>query len=175
MRFAAAGQPRARLEPRGEQLIVFRIGPETLAIAAGAVLEIGSTDGLSGVASPIAHAEVPKVRHTLQRGNRFYYVVNACTHFHMAPSRPALLLLLSQVPTAVLVDRIEHMTDVVPVMDLPRLFSGEERGWYCGLAMLGERVVPVLQPATFLSSREIALLDALSGAAASGKQGAAPA
>ena len=179
MKFASAEQPRTRHAPRGERLIVFTAGEETFAIAASAVLEIGSTDGLSGVATPLSHPEVPKVRHTLQRGTRFYYVVNACTHFHMAPSRPALILLLSQSPAAVLVNRIDHMTEVARFYPLPRAFSGEERGWYRGLALFNDRVVPVVNPAAFLSDREIVLLDAVAGAAASGiasrKQGAAQA
>ena len=164
MRIASAEQPRARRTPRPEPAIVFSVGLETFAIAASAVLEIGSTDGLAGAASAFSHPEVPTVRHTLQRGGRTYYVVNACAYFRMPTSRPSLVLLLNASRTALLVDRIERMTEVTRLIELPHAFSGEERTWYLGLAILNDRVVPVVNPASFLTSAEIALLDSAAGA-----------
>lgn len=175
MRIAPAEQLRARRAPRLVPVIVFSIGLENFAIAARAVLEIGSTDGLADAASAFSHPDVPNVRHTLQRGGRTYYVVNACSYFHMPASRPSLVLLLSDSPTAVLVDRIERMTEVSRLVELPHAFAGEERNWYLGLAILNDSVIPVVNPASFLSRAEIALLDPAAGAAAtvSPAQGAA--
>ncbi len=166
MRIASAEQPRARRAPHVEPVIVFSIGLETFAISARAVLEIGSTDGLAGAASAFSHPEVPTVRHTLQRGGRTYYVVNAYAYFRMSPSRPSLILLLSDSRTAVLVDRIERMTEVTRLIELPHAFAGVERTWYLGLAILNDSVVPVVNPASFLTSAEIAILDSAARAGA---------
>jgi chemotaxis signal transduction protein len=160
MRIASVAQPSAGRPQRSEPVIVFAVGPETFGISAGAVLEIGSTDGLAGTASAFSHPEVPKVRHTLQRGGRTYFVINACTHFHLPPSRPALLLLLNESRAALLVDRIECMTEITRLIELPRAFSGEERLWYRGLALQGDRVLPIVKAASFLTPQEIELLDA---------------
>ena len=163
MRIADTRQPSARPAPRAEPVIIFLVGGETYAIAASAVLEIGSTDGMSGVASPFSHPAIPKVRHTLRRGRRIYYVVNGCTYFHSAPSRPSMVLLLCGSRTAVLVDRIERMTDIAGLWELPPAFAGEERGWYRGLARLEERVIPMVNPASFLTNSEIAMLEEAGG------------
>jgi chemotaxis signal transduction protein len=163
MKFAATHQPRATAVPAAEAAIIFLVGGETYAIAASAVLEIGSTDGMSGVATPASHPNVPQVGHTLRRGRRIYYVVNGCTYFHLPPARPSMVLLLSASRTAVLVDRIERMSEVAGLLSLPPAFAGEERRWYRGLAVLGKRVVPVVNPASFLTSDEIALLESVGG------------
>jgi hypothetical protein len=177
MRIAPSERPRARRGPRAEPVIVFSVGLETFTIAAAAVHSIGSTDGLAGAASAFAHAEVPKVRHTLQRGSRSYYVVNAFTYFRMPASRPSLILLLNDSRTAVLVDHIERMAEITGLLELPHAFAGEERTWYRGLAILNDRVVPVVNPASFLTPHEIAILDGAAGAGvskkSSGVQGAA--
>jgi chemotaxis signal transduction protein len=159
MRIASADQPRVRRAPRIEPVIVFSVGLETFAIAASAVLEIGSTDSMAATASAFSHPQVPKVRHTLERGARTYYVVTACAYFGMPTSRPSMILLLNDSRTAVLVDRIERMTEANGLYELPRAFAGEERSWYRGLAILNDRVVPVVNPAAFLTASEIALLD----------------
>ena len=168
MRFASVEQPRDGRSLRSEPVIVFAVGSETFGIAVGAVLEIGSTDGLAGTASAFSHPEVPQVRHTIQRGGRTYFVVNACTHFHLPPSRPALVLLLNQSRAALLVDRIECMTDITRLIELPRAFSGDERNWYRGLALQGNRVLPIVKAEAFLTPREIELLDAAAAAELTG-------
>ncbi len=109
------------------------------------------------------------MRHTIERDDQSYYVVNACLHFHLRPSRPSLVLTLRDSRVAVLVDRIEHMTEITTLHALPQAFSGEERGWYRGLALVGERVVPVVDPAGFLTEREMETLEATSGAARAAK------
>ena len=165
MRIAPAEQQRARRAPRAVPVIVFSVGLEYFAIEAAAIREIGSTDGLAGAASAFAHPEVPKVRHTLQRGARSYYVVSACAYFRMPTSRPSLILLLNDSRTAVLVDHVERMSEITGLIELPHAFSGEERSWYRGLAILNDRVVPVVNPASFLTRHEITALDAATGAA----------
>jgi chemotaxis signal transduction protein len=46
------------------------------------------------------------------------------------------------------------MTDISVVQPLPTAFRGLERTWYRGLAILDGVVVPVVNPAAFLSENE---------------------
>ena len=94
------------------------------AIAADAVQEIRSTDSLAGAANEIENPEVPKVRHTIERGGRTYYVVNAGAHFGLPVTRPALVLILRQFRAAVLVDRIDRMAEIPAVYPLPHRVHG---------------------------------------------------
>jgi chemotaxis signal transduction protein len=61
---------------------------------------------------------------------------------------------------AVLVDHTDRIIEIGAVHALPRAFQGEERQWYRGLAMIDERVVPVVDPAAFMSKSEHAVLQA---------------
>ncbi|MFZ3382104.1 MAG: hypothetical protein WA193_20895, partial [Candidatus Acidiferrales bacterium] len=51
------------------------------------------------------------------------------------------------------------------VYALPQGFQGEERRWYRGLAYLEDRVIPVINPAGFLTAEEFGRLDSASKAA----------
>lgn len=174
MKIAAHDAPRVRKGGTSEPAILFAVSRQVFAIAADAVQEIRSTDSIAGAASELDQPDVPKVRHTLERGHRLYYVVNAGVHFRLPVTRPALVLILRQIRVAVLVDRIESMTELPAVFDLPLAFSGDERRWYRGLSYLGDRVVPVIDPKGFLTIDEFDLLEhaAQSAAVAREMQGA---
>lgn len=150
------------LKPRRtEQVILFSIGRQTFAIAAEAVKEIRSTDSLAGSAIEFESAELPKVRHFIERGQRNYYIVNGCLHFNLPTTRPTLALILRQFRAAILVDAIERMTEIAAVHPLPLAFSGQERAWYRGLAYLDDCVIPVVHPGGFLTHQQFEQLDRL--------------
>jgi chemotaxis signal transduction protein len=159
VKIAATEGSKARRTRPGEAVILFCIANQTFAIAADAVQEIRSTDSLGGTAIEIEQAEVPKVRHLVERARRTYYVVSGCAHFGLRVTRPTLVLILRQIRAAVLVDSIERMADVATIHPLPRAFEGEERKWYRGLTYLEDRVIPVIRPGGFLTTEEFARLD----------------
>jgi chemotaxis signal transduction protein len=159
VKIAATEVSKARRTRPGEAVILFCIANQTFAIAADAVQEIRSTDSLGGTAIEIEQAEVPKVRHLVERARRTYYVVSGCAHFGLRVTRPTLVLILRQIRAAVLVDSIERMADVATIHPLPRAFEGEERKWYRGLTYLEDRVIPVIRPGGFLTTEEFARLD----------------
>lgn len=150
----------ARPPRRTEQVILFTVGEHLFAIAADSVAEIRSTDSLAGAATELPNDSVPKVQHTAQRGRFSYFVVKAGLHFGLPVTRPALVFILRQTRIAVLVDAIERMAAISKLYALPQAFCGEEQQWYRGLALIDDRVVPVVDPAGFLTEREIEMLDA---------------
>jgi chemotaxis signal transduction protein len=159
MKIATQDAAKSRRARATEAVILFCIGTQTFAIAADAVQEIRSTDSLATAAIEMELAEVPKVRHLVERSHRTYYVVSGCAHFGLRVTRPTLVLILRQIRTAVLVDSIERMADVASVHALPQAFQGEERQWYRGLIYLEDRVIPVIKPDGFLTPEEFARLD----------------
>ena len=152
-----------------ERVILFFVANQMFAIAADAVQEIRSTDGLAGAAIEI-ESELPKVRHMIERGRHFYYVVNGCAHFGLRITRPALVLILRQRRVAVLVDRIDRMAEIPGVHALPPAFTGEERHWYRGLTYIDDMVIPVIEPAGFLSEADFHQLDCVAKAALSQRE-----
>jgi chemotaxis signal transduction protein len=148
---------------RTEQIILFRASTQIFAISSAAVQEVRSVDSLAGVAVDINEPTLAKVRHALRRGERNLYVVNAGVHFGLRPSPAALIFLLRKSRVALLVDGIEKMCSMSRLQALPGAFCHEERDWYRGLTVLDQNVIPVVNPAGFLTLEEIALLDALSG------------
>ncbi len=160
MRAAAKSRSRA---PH-EDVILFAVGGMHFAIAANAVDEIRNLEGLSPFLSVVSPAKFIKVKHTLVRQNKdrntVYYVVDSSAHFHIAQSQSGRLLVLRDLAVAILVDSIERMAQIVSINALPLAFSGEERNWYRGLALMDQTVVPVLNPECFLSKGEIAVLHA---------------
>jgi chemotaxis signal transduction protein len=159
VKFASTDAAKPRRARASEAVILFCIANQTFAIAADAVQEIRSTDSLGGTAIEIEQAEVPKVRHLVERARRTYYVVSGCAHFGLRVTRPTLVLILRQIRAAVLVDSIERMADVATVHPLPRGFEGDERKWYRGLTYLEDRVIPVINPGGFLTVEEFSRLD----------------
>lgn len=165
----ARGTPARRLR-RPETMVLFLVAHQMFAIPANSVQEIRSTDSLAGVANEIEEQELHKVRHTIERGRRTYYVVNAGMHFGLPVTRPTLVLILRQLRTAVLVDRIERMADISSVHPLPLAFTGEERRWYRCLAYVDDLVIPVVRPGGFLTAEEFQRLDRAAKAAASQRE-----
>jgi chemotaxis signal transduction protein len=165
VKIASQDGAKTRRSHAAEAVILFNIGNQTFAIAAEAVQEIRSTDSLAGAAVEIEQVEVPKVRHLVERGHRTYYVVSGCAHFGWRVTRPTLVLILRQIRAAVLVDSIERMAEIPRVYALPEGFRGDERRWYRGLAYLEDRVIPVINPAGFLTPEEFDSLDRASKAA----------
>jgi chemotaxis signal transduction protein len=160
--------PRRSRHP--ERIILFFVSNQMFAIAAEAVQEIRSTDSLAGAANEIESPELPKVRHTIERGRHTYYVVNACLHFGLPVTRPTLVLILRQFRVVVLVDRIDRMAEISAVYPLPAAFAGDERRWYRGLAYLDDMVIPVINPAGFLAADEFQRLDRTAKAAAAHRE-----
>jgi chemotaxis signal transduction protein len=157
------GKPGGRREP--ETVVLFSVENQMFAIAADNVQEIRSTDGLAGSANEIENPELPKVRQSIERGRRTYYVVNAGAHFGLPVTRPSLVLILRQFRAALLVDRIDRMAEIPAVYPLPLGFTGDERRWYRGLAYLDDSVIPVVEPTGFLTPEEFQRLDRASAAA----------
>jgi chemotaxis signal transduction protein len=165
MKIASQDVAKTRRSRAPEAVILFCIGNQTFAIAAEAVQEIRSTDSLAGAAVEIEQADVPKVRHLVERGHRTYYVLSGCAHFGLRVTRPTLVLILRQIRAAVLVDSIERMAEIPNVYALPQGFQGDERQWYRGLAYLEDRVIPIINPTGFLTAEEFGRLDIASRAA----------
>lgn len=134
-------------------MILFTVGDTTFAISASAVSEIQGLEEMKGFGS------LGKVRNTLVREGRRYWVVDANTHFHMPPTASSRVLLLSESPVAVKVDAIDRMTELSRMLPLPNAFRGDERHWYLGLALIGSSVIPVVNPNSFLSNFELNSLE----------------
>jgi chemotaxis signal transduction protein len=158
MKIAAQEPAKSRRIRRSEAVILFTVANRLFAIAADSVQEIRSTDSL-GAALEIEQQEIPKVRHTIERNHRTYFVVNACAHFGLRVVRPTLVLILRQIRVAVLVDKIERMTEISAIHALPRAFIGAECQWYRGLAYVEDQVIPVVSPTGFLTANEFERLD----------------
>ena len=138
-------------------MILFSVGGYKFAIAAGAVKEIRGTEGLTAF-KPREISKPGKLKHTLERDGTTYFVVDASAHFQLSPSSPARVMVLRNSCTALLVDSTDRMTDISALHALPRAFVGDERVWYRGLAVVGGEVVPVVNPAAFLSKSEQEIL-----------------
>jgi chemotaxis signal transduction protein len=150
-------RPRPRPGTR-EGVILFSVGGFKFAVAAGAVNEIRGMEGLQDFTLAGIPHRLEKLKHTLERGGTTYFVVDAARHFHLPRSKPGRVLILRNTPTAVLVDATDRMLDIFALHALPRAFTGDERFWYRGLAILNGEVVPVVNHAAFLSKPELELL-----------------
>jgi len=146
-------------EPRTEQIILFRVSGQTFAISSASVQEVRSVDNIAGMAQDLPDSSIGKVRHSIRRGDRTLYIVNAALHFGLRPEPAALVFFLRRTRTALLVDGIEKMTTMSRLQALSQAFQGEERSWYRGLTALDQAVIPVVQPEGFLSLAELTLLE----------------
>src|SRR5215471_15050624 len=144
-----------------EDVILFTVGGFRFAIAAAAVSEIRSTEGLERFFSNTGHKATAKVVYTLERNGVTHFVVSGAQHFRLPPSKPTRVLVLRQTAAAVLVDSTDRMVEIAMLHALPQAFSGDERNWYRGLAILNGDVVPVVNPAAFLTKGEVAVLRAM--------------
>jgi chemotaxis signal transduction protein len=170
MKIASQDAGKSRRAGRLETVILFSVAHQTFAISADSVQEIRSTDSLAGAANEIEQPLLAKVRHTVERAHRKYYVVNACAHFNLPVTRPTLVLILRQLRVAVLVDKIERMAEINAVHALPRAFIGDECRWYRGLAYVEDHVIPVIEPAGFLTREEFQALDRITRASESQRE-----
>jgi chemotaxis signal transduction protein len=153
--------PQKIAPPRREQIILFRASNQLFAISSASVQEVRSVDSLAGAAVEVNESSLAKVRHAIHRGDLNLYVVNAALHFELRPTPAALIFLLRKSRIAILVDGIEKMTSMTRLQALPGAFCHEERTWYRGLTVLDQNVIPVVNPAGFLTAEEISLLDAV--------------
>ena len=153
-----------RLQPRPEatreDVIVFSVGAFKFAIAANAVKEIRSMEGLKEFTLGGISAQIVKLRYTLERGGTTYFVVDAARHFGLPPSRASRVLILRNATTAVLVDETDRIMQISTLHALPRAFTHEERGWYRGLAVVNGEALPVVNHHAFLNKQELELLRA---------------
>ncbi len=127
------------------------------AIGAATVNEIQSLQGMQSIGSQ--PRQFGKVRHTITREGHRYWVVDGNVHFGMMPTHSTRVLLLGSAPVGLKVDAIVRMTEIPRVLPLPEAFSGEERQWYLGLALVDGAVVPVLNPDSFLSHYDLTALE----------------
>jgi len=153
-------EPRRAAARAGETMILFVVGGVTFAISANAVDEIRELTDIQVLPSAIPHQKLTKVRHTLRRQGRRYFVVDAGTHFQMPSTQPTRLMVMRNSPAAVIVDGIDRMQEVQSIQALPEAFSGEERLWYRGLTLIKGKVIPVVHAEAFLTKAEATLLNA---------------
>lgn len=153
------------LQPRTEQIILFRVSGQVFAISSASVQEVRSVDNIAGMARDLPQSPIRKVGHSILRGDRTLYIVNSAVHFGLQPQPASLVFFLRRTRTALLVDGIEKMTTMTRLQALSLAFQGEERNWYRGLTSLDQAVVPVVSPEGFLSLGELTLLESAQAAA----------
>jgi chemotaxis signal transduction protein len=137
---------------------LFVVGDHTFAISASAVTEIQALEELKPLASQVFRYS--KVHHTITRDGRRYWVVDANIHFCMLPTHSSRVLMLAESPVALKVDAIVRMAEMSKLLPLPHSFKGDERNWYLGLTLMNGSVVPVVNPASFLSHFDMNALEA---------------
>jgi chemotaxis signal transduction protein len=147
-------------QSRTEQIILFRVSGQIFAISSAAVQEVRSVDNIAGMARELPESHLRKVRHSIRRGDRTQYIVNAALHFGLQPQPASLVFFLRRTRTALLIDGIEKMTTMSRLQSLSLAVQGEERNWYRGLTTLDQAVVPVVHPEGFLSLEELTILEA---------------
>jgi chemotaxis signal transduction protein len=156
MRFFKKEQRKRR--GNREDVILFAVGPHTFAIGAKAVEKIENMEELRPIKLPVALPMLAKVNHTLNRNEKTYFVVDASSHLLMLPSHTARVLLLRGSSIAVAVDSIDRIAEISAIHPLPHAFIGEERGWYRGVALIQDAVVPVVNAEAFLSAGDLKLV-----------------
>jgi chemotaxis signal transduction protein len=152
-------------------VILFTVGGFKFAIAANAVREVRGLEGLEPrAATGAAAVRIPKVGFTLERNGVLYFVVDAARHFHLPPSKPARVLVLRNEPVAVLTDNTDRIMEISALHELPLAFSGDERNWYRGLAIMNGDVVPIVNSNAFLSKSEQTVLKSVPPTPAAGSR-----
>ena len=151
----AAPAPRAQ-----EGVILFTVAGYKFAIAAAAVKEIRSMEGMHPFTLGGISTRLGKLKYTLERDGTTYFVVEANAHFYLPASTPGRVLVLRNLSTALLVDSTDRMTEISALHALPRAFKRDEREWYRGLAVVGGQVIPVVNAGAFLSKDEQEILNA---------------
>jgi chemotaxis signal transduction protein len=158
VRIGGISRRKPRNARRREDVILFGVAGNVFAIAARAVEKIESAEGMRALR--LRSGRPAKVRHTLAHRSKTYYVVDGNVHLALLPTRPTRVLLLRGTRLALSVDSIDRMAEITALHTLPRAFSGLERSWYRGLAVMEGSVVPVIDPGALLSAQELAALEA---------------
>jgi chemotaxis signal transduction protein len=156
----AVKQLRPQPQAAREGVIVFAVGGYKLAIAAGAVKEIRGRDDLHAFKLGGISAQIAKLKYTLERNGATYFVIDAAEHFRLPTSTASRVMVLRNVPTGVLVDSTDRIIEISALHALPPAFTGEERGWYRGLAVVNGLVVPVVNHNAFLNRPELEIVRA---------------
>ena len=144
-----------------ESVILFTVAGFRFAMAASAVSEIRSAQGLDLFYGGNRHKATAKVAYTLERNGVTHFVVSVGRHFHLPSSTSTRVLILRHTAVALLVDNTDRMIEISVLHALPRAFAGDERTWYRGLAIVNGDAIPVVNPAAFLSRGEVAVLRAM--------------
>ncbi len=152
-----ARNSRRKHRTPGQQVILFVVGECMFAIPASAVTEIQGLQELKPVGPGVSR--FGKVRHTIVRDGRRFWVVDANIHFQILPTMSSRVLMMAETPVAFKVDAIVRMAEIGKVLELPHSFRGDERNWYTGLALIEGKVVPVVNPQAFLSHHELTALE----------------
>jgi chemotaxis signal transduction protein len=151
-----SGRANAAPARRGEAVVIFRACGQRFIISSAEIAEVRDLP-------PGASGRLPRVIAT--RGNlRQLPVVAADSIFGArsvagSPAEAAVasagvapllqLLVLAHRGVAVVIERIEGVTELREMVALPRAFHGPERRWYRGLALLEGRILPVVNAAVF--------------------------
>jgi hypothetical protein len=136
-----------------EAVILFWVGLHRLAISASELREIRNDRGLAPAEFGCAA------------------IVPASALFGGAPPQGGRLLVLRHSGVAVSVDGVDRLIEITAVYVLPRAFRGAERCWYRGLVLLGDAVIPLVNPEVFVVHAELAepqVVPAASGCAVQG-------
>ncbi len=141
-----------------EDVILFTVCGFRFAIAANAVSEIRGLEGLQRFSLGASYLRSAQVDFTVERNGTTYFVVDAAQHFRLPPSNPTRVLILQHLSAAIQVDSTDRMMEISVLHALPQAFTGDERNWYRGLAVIGGDVVPVVNQHAFLSKAEMAVL-----------------
>jgi chemotaxis signal transduction protein len=174
VRLTRAQRAKHLASPGGQAAILFTVGEFTFAVPADVIREIQGLQDLRLIASELTpirslhNTPAPgigalgkKVRHTLHRGNRLHFVIDGNFFFGLPPSSSSRVLIFRGQPVGLKVDGIERMTMITQTVPLPLAFRGEERRWYAKLAIVENRVIPVLNTDALLSRLEITTLETL--------------
>jgi chemotaxis signal transduction protein len=149
-------------------VILFVVGECTFAISASAVAEIQSLQDMK----PLHGFRFGKVHHTITRDGHRYWVVDANIHFGILPTESSRVLMMAESPVALKVDAIVRMAEMAKMLPLPLSFQGDERNWYLGLTVMNGKVIPVVNPLSFLSHFDMNGLEAAAPAHAEEAAGA---
>ena len=138
--------------------VLFSVGAFQFVIEANLVDEIRGLQGMEPIVWTRAVENLPQVTHVLHRGRRRFFIVDGGIYFQLTQARPARILLLRNADIGILVDGVDRMVEFGAVYRLPRAFGGAERSWYLGVTFLQEKVVPVVNPASFITKEDLMLL-----------------
>ena len=148
-------------KPASEDVILFHVGEMRFGIAARDVDEIRNMDGMTAQHFG-PDPRIAKVKSTITRKkgsvDQIFYVVTSAAHFHVNAASPTRLLVLRDHPVALLADHIDRMMQITILHAIPQAFHGAERKWYRGLAVMDGKVIPMVEPASFLGREELDLL-----------------